>query len=401
VVSGQGEWPGGQLDVAKLRTDGWTATPFRQFVVKLHGNCNLACRYCYVYEKADQSWSAKPRAASLGVVRQTARRIAEHARRHCLEEVEIVLHGGEPLLFGLGPTVEAIDILRAEISAATTIRMHTNGVLLSLRALDALLEHDVMIGVSLDGASGTHNEHRVFRTGHGSYDKVARGLRLLDREPYRRLFSGLLCTVDASSDPLETYETLAAFSPPRLDFLLPHANWSETPPRKTAGATPYADWLITIFDHWYGAARGGPSIRLFDEIIHLLLGGASTTEAVGLSPVALIVVDTDGAMEQVDSLKSAYHGAPETGLDVFSHSFDDALELPAIAARQIGVAALADTCKACPVHRICGGGQYPHRYRPGRGFRNPSVYCTDLRALITHVHRRLAVDIHLLAENSP
>ena len=36
---------------------------------------------------------------------------------------------------------------------------------------------------------------------------------------------------------------------------------------------------------------------------------------------------------------------------------------------------------------ICGGGLYPHRYRHGEGFRNPSVYCDDLMRLITHVRR--------------
>ncbi|MFM9559368.1 FxsB family radical SAM/SPASM domain protein, partial [Streptomyces caniscabiei] len=47
------------------------------------------------------------------------------------------------------------------------------------------------------------------------------------------------------------------------------------------------------------------------------------------------------------------------------------------------------TCRACPLVRICGGGHYAHRYRPGSGFRNPSVYCADLDVLIRHIARRL------------
>jgi uncharacterized protein len=107
----------------------------------------------------------------------------------------------------------------------------------------------------------------------------------------------------------------------------------------------------------------------------------------------LIVVDTDGSMEQVDTLKSAFAGAPATGMTVFAHSFDDALILPSIAARQIGIKALADSCLACPVHKVCGGGYFPHRYRPGTGFRNPSVYCSDLRHLITHIAHRVRADL--------
>jgi uncharacterized protein len=42
---------------------------------------------------------------------------------------------------------------------------------------------------------------------------------------------------------------------------------------------------------------------------------------------------------------------------------------------------------------ICGGGLYPHRYREGAGFRNPSVYCADLLRLITHVTERVTSDL--------
>jgi uncharacterized protein len=104
-------------------------------------------------------------------------------------------------------------------------------------------------------------------------------------------------------------------------------------------------------------------------------------------------------MEQVDTLKSVFHGAPATGLNVFDHDFDAALELPAITARQIGLAALADQCQACPVVRVCGGGYYPHRYRAGHGFREPSVFCPDLLRLITHIDRRVAADLARLANS--
>jgi uncharacterized protein len=37
------EWPA-SLDLLELRRSGWRPTPFRQFVLKLHSRCNLACR---------------------------------------------------------------------------------------------------------------------------------------------------------------------------------------------------------------------------------------------------------------------------------------------------------------------------------------------------------------------
>src|SRR5690606_34262130 len=135
------------------------------------------------------------------------------------------------------------------------------------------------------------------------------------------------------------------------------------------------------------------------EILHLLLGGASATELVGLSPAAMIVVETDGAIEQSDLLKSVYDGAAATGLHVLRDSFDDALRLPAIAARQLGRAALAGRCRACPISAVCGGGLYVHRYRAGSGFANPSVSCPDLFRLVTRIRSRVAADLAAAARD--
>ena len=44
------------------------------------------------------------------------------------------------------------------------------------------------------------------------------------------IYSGILCTIDVRNDPVATYEALLKFSPPALDLLLPHANWSCPPP---------------------------------------------------------------------------------------------------------------------------------------------------------------------------
>jgi uncharacterized protein len=160
-----------------------------------------------------------------------------------------------------------------------------------------------------------------------------------------------------------------------------------------ATTAPYADWLVAAFDRWYGAPERETSVRIFDAVIRGLLGLSSPTESIGLAPAGHIVVETDGTIEQVDALKSAYHGAAFTGLHVYDDPFDAALLTPHIAARQIGVEALAEQCLRCDVRQVCGGGYYPHRYLRGRGFRNPSVYCDDLAALIRHVQARVREDL--------
>ncbi|GAA2598025.1 hypothetical protein GCM10010399_30890 [Dactylosporangium fulvum] len=392
------EWPTAKVVADALADPDWRPLPFAEFIVKVHGRCNLSCDYCYMYEMADQSWRTKPVAMTPLTIDRTAWRIREHLEAHPgIPVVEVILHGGEPLLVGAAALDRAANafVAAGTDQTAVTLAIQTNGVLLDDDILAVLAAHQIRVGISVDGGREAHDRHRRYANGNGSHDAVMRGIDTLRRTGYAQLFSGLLCTVDLANDPIDVYESLLASAPPVVNFLLPHGTWA-TPPPGWAGAdggTPYADWLIPIFDRWYHSAPPPTRISLFEEIIALLLGGASRTEALGLAPVQAIVVETDGSLELVDSLKVTFDGAPATGLDVFRHSFDAAMLHPAVVARQRGLAALSPTCLACPVRDICGGGHYPHRYRPGSGFLNPSVYCADLFRLIEHINGRVVADL--------
>jgi uncharacterized protein len=261
--------------------------------------------------------------------------------------------------------------------------------------LETLRDLGIGAGVSLDGDAEATGRYRRYPSGRNSYDAVADGLLLLGSPEFREIYGGILCVVDPGNDPVATYESLLKFTPPALDLLLPHANWSSPPP-----GSGYADWLIAVFERWYSAPVQETRIRLFTELIQLILGGPAAVEVLGLQPETLIVVDTDGTIKQLDSLSSAYAGAADTGLHVLTSSFDAALDHPTTVARQLGADALADQCRACPVMEICGGGLYPHRYREGAGFHNPSVYCTDLLRLITHVKERVTSDLAALSTST-
>ena len=370
--------------------DGRVLIPADQFVLKVHSRCDLACDHCYVYESLDQTWRGRPLAITADVVSQTAMRIAEHVKAHDLDRVEIVLHGGEPLLAGVAGLRSVLAELERALGGLCRldIKVHTNGVLLNEKFCELFAEYGVGVGISIDGDRTANDRHRNYRDGRSSYDAVIRAIRLLSSDRFRHLYSGLLCTIDVANDPIRVYESLLELDPPRLDLLLPHATWDNPPPRTAGTGTEYADWLIQIFDRWQ--ADGFPvRIRTFDSIIDTLAGGNSGTEALGLAPVRMVVVETDGSYEQADSLKVAFDGAPSTGLDVFTHSLDSVLDYPGIAARQHGVADLSAACQRCPVVKSCGGGMYAHRYRSGSDFDNPSVYCADLLKLIGRIREQL------------
>ncbi|WP_328462120.1 FxsB family radical SAM/SPASM domain protein [Actinoplanes sp. NBC_00393] len=382
-------WPYAGLDLA-----GGVGVPFRELVLKVHQRCNLACDYCYVYEHADQSWRERPRVMSDTVRDAALGRFAEHARRHGLEKVRILLHGGEPLLYGRERIARLAEAARAAFPDGCDVElgMQTNGVLVDAPMVALLVEHGIRVGVSVDGRAADHDRHRRTADGRGSFAAVARGLELLGRAENRAAYAGVLCTVAVDTDPIGCYEQLIAFRPPAIDLLLPHANWDNPPWRPAGRRTPYADWLFAIFDRWYREPEP-PRIRLFDDAVALVLGGSARGEQLGLSPSGVVVVESDGAIEQVDALKSAYAGACATGLDVFHDDLDAALRDPGIVARQIGRAALSQECLSCPAVAYCGGGHYAHRYRRGTGFLAPSVYCADLRVFVRHVHRRVAADL--------
>ncbi|MDX6344495.1 MAG: uncharacterized protein QOH87_4633, partial [Trebonia sp.] len=327
------------------------------------------------------------------VVGKAVERIGDHVAKHGLASVDVILHGGEPLLAGAEWLDRLVGSLRSRVPAQVNVAVQTNGTLLDRPMLTTLKSLGIRIGVSLDGDADATGRHRLYANGRNSFDAVADGLDLLRSPEFRDCYSGILCTVDVENDPVSTYEALLKFAPPALDLLLPHANHSCGPPGKG-----YAEWLISIFQRWYTAPRQETRIRFFSELIQLILGSPGEVEGLGLLPSTLIVVDTDGSVKQLDSLSSAYPGAADTGLDVMSDGFDNALDHPTTVARQIGIDALSPDCRDCPVVEICGGGLYPHRFREGEGFRHPSVYCEDLLKLINHVRGRVLADLSLLLD---
>ncbi|MFF2650350.1 FxsB family cyclophane-forming radical SAM/SPASM peptide maturase [Streptomyces sp. NPDC058045] len=394
-------WPDEALDVAALRAAGLPRLPFREVLLKVHSRCNLACAHCYVYRAADDTWRDQPRAMSPAVAERACRRIAAHAARHRLSSMRVLLHGGEPLLAGAEFLDRVVGRLRELLPSSTRLDVlaQTNGTLVDEEMLRVCHRRRIQLGVSLDGERDTHDRQRARPDGAGSHRAVAETLRLLDSPRHRPLWAGLLCTVDAASDPAAAYRHLLSYRPPAVDLLLPLGNWGSPPPGRTADPanTPYADWLSAFFDLWYREPVQPFRLPFFESVVDLLLGGEASVGTVGGGPSRVVVVETDGRLTQSDLLKTAYQGAPETGCDVFRHELDDLLDHPGIVAGQLGRAGLDGECLRCPVLEVCGGGMYAHRYRPGSGFRNPSVYSPDLRAFIGHVQRTVTRDLARLA----
>lgn len=370
-----------------------------QLVLKVVGPCNLNCDYCYVYNMADSSWRDQPKFMADETIDRVAERMSEHCTANGQDTFDVTLHGGEPLMMGSERLERTLTALSQVAPDKLRFGVQTNATLLNEEILDLFLDYNVAVGVSLDG-DRQGNRHRLYRDGRESYDKTMAGIELLHKERYKRLFSGLLAVVDIRNHPEDTYDHLAGLAPPNMDFLLPHGNWDAPPPGKSnVMLTPYAYWLASIFNKWYEQpAAERPPVRTFHSVMRSLRGQAPLVEALGLSPVREITIQTDGSYEQVDTLQSTYHGAAHLGMHVLRHSLGEVMSHPKIHARTLGIAALREqlpaVCQTCPppIADACGAGYEPHRYSEHNGFDNPSVYCTDLTELIAHIATRMKKD---------
>lgn len=365
--------------------------PFHTFLWKVASLCNLNCSYCFVYNSADQRWRRQPKLMSEAVARQTALRMREHLLRHRKSTARVIFHGGEPLLGGASLLEMLCDVLD-DTFAGTDIELslviQSNGLLFTPEIGDVLLKHGITIGVSLDGPAEIHDRYRVDHRGRPTSERLERKLEVLLAPRYRSSFAGFLCVINIESDPVAVMEYLLSFEPKSVSLLLPLNNHEHRPPGKgdTLSATPYGDWLIESFDFWWEHPTS-VRVRTFDSIVGMLCGGHTCTEALGIDPVDIVAVETNGELENVDSLKSTYEGATYLGFDVFNHDFDTVARHPAVDHRRRGVEELCQTCRECSLVEVCGGGYLPHRYSKTNGFLNPSVYCADLQKLIIHIDR--------------
>lgn len=385
------------LDKQILPEDGAEPAPgINEAILKVHSRCNLDCDYCYVYNLGDNSWRDQPKVMSDETVDTFAERLAEYLHKTNPLSFQVTFHGGEPLLAEPDFYDRTVRNLRQAVGMRTVLQftMQTNGTLLTDEYLKIFRKHRVFLGVSLDGPPEA-NKHRTNHAGKETHAETVEGIeRMIGDHRYRHLFQGILSVVDIDNDPVETFNYLRTFSPPAIDFLLPHGNWKEPPKglETLEGRLehPYARWLMPIFNAWFYDKSLFTRIRTFDSMIHLLSNGRSDVESIGgEGGSGLVVVETDGSYELVDTLKSTPGRVAKTGKNVFRHSIEEASAYMQKRAKQLGTAVLAHECESCPISSKCGGGYAPHRYSTEKGFDNRSVYCYDLADMLSSIHGAL------------
>ncbi len=368
--------------------------PFHSYIFKIASRCNLNCSYCYVYNLEDNSWQQQPKFISEKTFRTACIKIREHCQFHSKNHISIAFHGGEPLLIGVKRLHQLGEIITTELvnhNIKVDLGIQTNGLLFTEEIGDFFLKYNGSIGVSIDGPPEINDLFRVDHNGKGSSKKLEKKLALLTSEKYRPIFRGILGVINVNSNPVEVLEYFMSFNPPMIDLLFPDDNYDRRPNGKETDLqnTKIAEWLNAIFDNWF-YKETETKIRVLENIVKLLIGGNSNVESIGTSPVDFIFIEANGDIEILDTLKSSFNGATKINHNVFNSTFNDVAENTEVVSRQLGIDVLCETCKQCSIVNICGGGYLPNRYSTNNKFDNPSVYCADLKKIISHIDTSVA-----------
>jgi uncharacterized protein len=316
------------------------------------------------------------------LIPQIINRVENYLKAHPQEVFTFTFHGGEPLLIDksfFGKFIRQAESLK-ELFPETTFEynVQTNGVLIDDDWAAVLKEYKIFPGVSLDGTKKAHDMYRKDHKENGSYDDVIRGLKLLKR---KLGFVSVISVMNLDESAEVTYQHLTDISSDYVNFLLPDYTHDSFPYQpKEMGK-----WLIELYDLWI-QDKNRPIIPFFNGLTNAILG----SQKIARHEAHALVIETNGDIEAVDSLKGCGENFTKTSLNVVNNDFEEIIQSPLGKLYfQDSMEKLCTKCLECPVASICRGGRLVHRHKKENGFNNPSVYCEDMILLISHIQNTM------------
>ncbi|MFI9112602.1 cyclophane-forming radical SAM peptide maturase AmcB [Streptomyces venezuelae] len=309
---------------------------------------------------------------------------------------EVVWHGGEPLATGR-------DHLAALMAPFEGVKhsVQTNAALIDDAWCEFLLEHDVAVGVSLDGPVDM-NTHRVTLAGHPGFHVTMRGIDRLRRHGIP--FSAIAVASDPDpADAARFYEFFAELGVTTLGVNVEEEEGVNLSPRVT-DAVRAAEFWAALADAW----RANPVVRL-RELQRVLNFAGAVLHGQVTAPLPASVpwdplptVAHDGGVVMLSPELAGFtddrFGDFTTG-NVLRHGLDVLVaeaeqRTPWITEFWKGV----DACRAeCRYFAFCGGAHPANRYfeHGGRMDGTRTRYCTTAKiALMEGVTRHVRVHAH-------
>jgi len=370
--------------------------------------CNLACTYCFFLDK-ELLYEGDRFRMSEEMLDAYIRQLIE---AHRIPHVTVAWQGGEPTLMGLEFYRKSIELeeryRRPGMSFLNT--MQTNGTLLTDEWCEFLKENDFLIGISIDGPAELHDAYRVNKRGEGSFDKVMRGLRLLQKHGVEY---NILTTVNRinADYPLEVYRFLRDEAKtdwmqfiPVVERVDEHGNPAHLrgmlASERSVTAERFGNFLVTIFDEWFRNDVGSVFVQTFEATASNWAGQAQSGMCVFNETCGLGL-----ALEHNGDLYSCDHFVDPDYL--LGNVGDASIEDLVSSERQYDFGqdkrdSLPRYCFDCDVRFACHGECPKNRFittpdgEPGLNY-----LCAGFKQFFHHVDRPLRMILELMNNGRP
>ncbi len=243
--------------------------------------CNMRCGYCFFLKK-ESLYPGSNFRMSEQVHEAYIRQLLEFHRD---PRITVAWQGGEPTLMGLDFFRHSVEFQKKHQKAGTQIEntFQTNGILLNDDWCRFFRENNFLVGLSMDGPRELHDFYRKDRAGRGTFDRVVRAARLLQKH---KVECNILCTVNSKNagHPLEVYRFFRdELGFPYIQFIPIVERKEESELREREMVTErsvqpgqFGRFLIEIFDEWVRRDVGKMFVLNFDGALAGWLGMAGT-----------------------------------------------------------------------------------------------------------------------------
>ncbi len=381
--------------------------------------CNLNCAYCFYLEKEALFGVRRSRRMSDEVLSSF---IANYIASQPAGPVEFVWQGGEPTLAGI-PFFERVVALQRPFARTRTITnaLQTNGTLLTDDWCAFLKAHGFLVGLSLDGPREIHDRYRVDRGGRGTFDRVIRGLRLLQKH---NVDYNVLAAVarDTARRPLDVYRFLRTEGVEFIQFnpiverladepdatcglrLAKPARLDQEPDRVDLAPwavvpDEYGDFLIALYEEWVRRDVGRVFVMNFEWALNAWIGNPVPVCVHAEECGRALVVEQDGDVYACDHCVYPEYRLGNVATQGLAALADDSQR------SGFGVVkdgALPSQCRECDVLPACRGGCPKHRFLTSAvGDPGLQYLCAGYRKFFRYIRKYLRAMALLLENDLP
>jgi uncharacterized protein len=359
--------------------------PFTLLIKPSGSDCNINCSYCFYKNRAPEIGQGKQR---MGV--DVLEKMTQDYLGQGFPVNTFSWQGGEPTLMGLDFYRQAVGFQDRYSSDGQEIgnALQTNGILIDEAWCAFMHKHKFLAGISLDGPQQLHDHYRKDLGGHGTWERVIRGIE--NCQKYEVEFNCLVLVNRLTGD--HAYDILDFFLERGITFLqfIPCVELDpQTGEPTDFSVTPqqYGEFLCDAFDRWLELGPTKLSIRDFDSMVNYCVTGAHTICTFGQQCADYIVIEHRG-----DAYPCDFFVEPDL---ILGNIMETPMEKLAAGAAKRQFARkkkrMHTSCLICSHLDMCRGGCMKDRIPMGNQNATPlSYFCEGYKRFFAHAQPRLA-----------